>query len=54
MIRRSATQQNVSSDMLAETVQQANHVFSFPTGPSIKTAKNGTKTLAACLKWSTL
>jgi hypothetical protein len=43
MVRRSATQQNVSSDMLAETVQQAYHVFSLPTGPVIKTANSATK-----------
>jgi hypothetical protein len=43
MIRRGATQQNISSDTLAETVQQANHVFSLPTGPTIRTAKNTTK-----------
>jgi hypothetical protein len=28
--------------MLAETVQQANHVFSFPNGPVSKTAKSAT------------
>jgi hypothetical protein len=42
MVRRSATQQHFSSDMLADTVQQANHVFSLPAGPAIKTAKNAT------------
>jgi hypothetical protein len=31
MIRRSVIQQNLSNDMLAEIVQEANHVFSFPT-----------------------
>jgi hypothetical protein len=45
MIRRSATQQNLSSDMLAEIVQQANHIFSLPTGPTIRTAKSATKTV---------
>jgi hypothetical protein len=34
MIRRSTTQQNLSNDMLAETLQQANYVFSLPTGPT--------------------
>jgi hypothetical protein len=29
--------------MLAETVQQANHCFSLPTRPAIKTAKSATK-----------
>jgi hypothetical protein len=31
MIMRSAHQENLSNDMLAETVQHANHVFSLPT-----------------------
>jgi hypothetical protein len=31
MVRRSVHQQNLSNDMLAETVQQANNVFSLPT-----------------------
>jgi hypothetical protein len=44
MIRRSATQQNLSNDMIAETVQQFNHVFSLPTGPAIRTAKRTTNT----------
>jgi hypothetical protein len=44
MMRRSATQQNLSSDMLAETVQQANHMFALPTGPTTRTAKITTKT----------
>jgi hypothetical protein len=39
MARRSTTQQNLSSDMLAETVQQVNHVFCLPTGPAIKKQK---------------
>jgi hypothetical protein len=34
MVRRSAHQQNLSNDMLTETVQHANHVLSLPTGPS--------------------
>jgi hypothetical protein len=38
MIRRSDTQQHLSNDMLAETVQQENQVFSLSTGPTaIKT-----------------
>jgi hypothetical protein len=49
MIRRSATQQNLSIDMLAETVQQANHVSSLPTGPAIKTAKIATKTASVMI-----
>jgi hypothetical protein len=36
MIRRSAHQQNLTNDMLAETIQQANCVFSLPTGPTIR------------------
>jgi hypothetical protein len=34
MIRRSAQEQNLANDMLAETIQQANHVLSLPTGPT--------------------
>jgi hypothetical protein len=36
MIRRSTHQQNLTNDMLAETIQQANHVFSLPTGSTIR------------------
>jgi hypothetical protein len=36
MIRRSARQQNLTNDMLAEAIQQANHVFPLPTGPAIR------------------
>jgi hypothetical protein len=40
MVRRSASQKyNLSQDMIAETVHQANHCFSFPTSPSTKTQK---------------
>jgi hypothetical protein len=35
MIRRSTHQQNLTNDMLAETIQHANHVFSLPTGSAI-------------------
>jgi hypothetical protein len=49
MIRKSATQQNLSSEMLAETVQQANNVFSLPTGPANKTAKIATKTASVII-----
>jgi hypothetical protein len=42
MMRRSAIQQNLSNYMLAETVQQANHVFSLPIGPAIRSAKSTT------------
>jgi hypothetical protein len=34
MTRRSARPLNLSQYMLEETVQQANHVFSLPMGPS--------------------
>jgi hypothetical protein len=34
VVRRSAGPYNLSQDMLAETVQQANHIFSLPIGPS--------------------
>jgi hypothetical protein len=43
MIRRSVIQQNLSNDMLAETVQHANHVFSLPTGPEIRSPASKTK-----------
>jgi hypothetical protein len=37
MVRRSAGQKyNLSQDMIAETVHQANHCFSFPTSPKLK------------------
>jgi hypothetical protein len=36
MIRRSTHQQNLTNDMSAETIQQANHVFSLPTGSTIR------------------
>jgi hypothetical protein len=40
MVRRSASQKyNLSQDMIAETINQANHCFSFPTSPSNKTQK---------------
>jgi hypothetical protein len=40
MVRRSASQKyNLSQDMIAETINQANHCFSFPTSPSTKTQK---------------
>jgi hypothetical protein len=38
MIRRSASQKyNLSQDMIAETINQANNCFSFPMSPSTKT-----------------
>jgi DNA topoisomerase IB len=49
MSRRSATQQDLSSDMLTETVQQDTHVFSLPTGPAIKTAKSATDTASVII-----
>jgi hypothetical protein len=40
MVRRSAGQKyNLSQDMIAETVHQANHYLSFPTSPRAKTQK---------------
>jgi hypothetical protein len=40
MVRRSASQKyNLSQDMIAETVHQANHCLSFPTSPGTKTQK---------------
>jgi hypothetical protein len=37
MVRRSAGQQyNLSQDMIAETINQANHCFSIPTNPGPK------------------
>jgi hypothetical protein len=43
MLQRSKHQQNLSNDMLADTVQQANHVFSLPPGPSIRSSEENTK-----------
>jgi hypothetical protein len=44
MVSRSAVQQhNVSQDMIAETVHQANHCFSFPTSPRAKTNEKAIK-----------
>jgi hypothetical protein len=38
MVRRSASQKyNLSQDMIAETINQANHCFSFTMTPSNKT-----------------
>jgi hypothetical protein len=40
MVRRSASQKyNLSQDMIAETINQANHCFSFPTTSGNKTKK---------------
>jgi hypothetical protein len=40
MVRRSASQKyNLSQDMIAETINQANHCFSFPTTPGNKTTE---------------
>jgi hypothetical protein len=40
MVRRSTSQKyNLSQDMIAETINQANRCFSFPTNPSTKTQK---------------
>jgi hypothetical protein len=37
MVRRSASQKyNLSQDMIAETINQANHFFSIPTTPGPK------------------
>jgi hypothetical protein len=42
MVRRSASQKyNLSQDMIAETINQANHCLSFPTNPSTKTQNKG-------------
>jgi hypothetical protein len=35
MVRRSARQQNLSQDMMAETMSQANHCFSIPASTKI-------------------
>jgi hypothetical protein len=44
MVRRSAVQQhNLSHDIIAETVHQANHCFSFPTSPRAKTNEKAIK-----------
>jgi hypothetical protein len=43
MVTRSSAPHNLSYDILAETVQQANHVLSLPTEPAIKTANSAIK-----------
>jgi hypothetical protein len=43
MVKKSASPPNLSDDILAETVQQASHVFSVTIGPAIKTVKNAPK-----------
>jgi hypothetical protein len=42
MIRRSTHQQNLTKDILAETIQQANHVFSLPTGSTLRSPPHET------------
>jgi hypothetical protein len=43
MVRRTASQKdNLSQDMIAETINQANHCFSFPMTPDNKTKKKVT------------
>jgi isochorismate hydrolase len=40
MVRRSASQKtNLSQDMIAKTINQSNHCFSFPMTPSNKTTE---------------
>jgi hypothetical protein len=40
MVRQSASQKyNLAQDMIAETINQANHCFSFPTNPSTESQK---------------
>jgi hypothetical protein len=43
MIRRSSNQKNLTNYMLAETIQQANHLFSLSTGPTIRSPTHNTK-----------
>jgi hypothetical protein len=43
MIRRSSHQQNLTNDMLAEKIQQENHLFSLPTGPTIRSPTKNAK-----------
>jgi hypothetical protein len=43
MTWRRDIQQNLSNDMLAETVQHANHLFSLPTIPAIQSPESTTK-----------
>jgi hypothetical protein len=49
MFRRRAGQQNLLNGMLAETVQHATHIFTLPTGPSIKTAESAIKNAPAII-----
>jgi hypothetical protein len=54
MVRRCASQKyNLSQDMIAETINQANHCFSFPTNPSTKTQKRSStmSKSSSCPKW---
>jgi Tfp pilus assembly protein PilE len=47
MVRRSARQQhNLSQDMMAETINQANHCFSISAQP-----KNQNSKKSSCQKW---
>jgi hypothetical protein len=40
MVRRSARQHNLSQDMMAETISQANHCFAIPAQPQTQYFKN--------------
>jgi hypothetical protein len=54
MVRRSASQKyKLSQDMIAETINQANHCFSFPTTPGKKTEKRSStmSRSSSCPKW---
>jgi hypothetical protein len=43
LLQRSAIQQKISNDKLAETVQHANHLLILPTGPEMWSATSTTK-----------
>jgi hypothetical protein len=54
MVRRSSGQKyNLSQDMIAETINQANHCFSIPMTPGPKTQKKSTAIArsSSCQKW---
>jgi hypothetical protein len=55
LVRRSASQKyNLSQDMIAETINQANHCFSFPRTPGNEKLKKRSSTMSrssSCPKW---
>jgi hypothetical protein len=55
MVRRSTSQKtNLSQDMIAETINQANHCFSFPTTPTLTKKLSTMSRSYSCPKWQML